>query len=159
VRTRVRADRRIGVLLGGVVLLAFVAIATTIILPATDPAVEAKARDLTAQQVAGMKVYRAEGCWYCHTGYVRETAVDTALGKPLDPKAYGGTAPSMLGLERIGPDLTHVDARFANGADLAAYLADPAKNGHHTSMPNYGYLSDRDLEALAAYLLSRSAAE
>lgn len=150
-----RADRRVGLLLAGVVLLSFVSIATTIALPASDPSLEAKPRELTPQQKHGMDVFKAEGCWYCHTSYVRETKADSALGKPLDAKAYAGMSPSMLGAERAGPDLTYLHTRFADASALAAYLADPSKGRHRTSMPSYGYLSDDDLEALAAYLLSR----
>ncbi len=154
-RQPLRADRRVGLLLAGVVLLSFVSIATTIALPASDPAVEAKPRELSAQEKHGMDVFKAEGCWYCHTSYVRETKIDSALGKPLDAKAYAGMSPSMLGAERYGPDLTYLHTRFADASDLVAYLEDPSKGAHRTSMPSYGYLSDDDLEALAAYLLSR----
>ena len=154
-RPVLRADRRVGLLLAGVALLSFVSIATTIALPASDPALEAKPREFSAQEKHGMKVYRAEGCWYCHTSYVRETVVDSSLGKPLDAKAYAGMSPSMLGTERLGPDLTYVHTRFADAAELVAYLRGPSEEVKRTSMPLYGYLSDDDLEALAAYLLSR----
>ena len=154
-RRELRADRRIGLLLAGVILLSFVSIATTIALPASDPALEAKPRELTAEQMHGMDVFKAEGCWYCHTSYVRETRADKQLGEPLDAKAYAGMSPSMLGSERDGPDLTYLHTRFANASDLVAYLRDPQSGGRRTSMPSYGYLSGTDLDALAAYLLSR----
>jgi cbb3-type cytochrome oxidase cytochrome c subunit len=154
-RPELRADRRVGLLLAGVVLLSFVSIATTIALPASDRSIQAKARDLTAQEKHGMKVFKAEGCWYCHTSYVRETKADAALGKPLDAKAYAGMSPSMLGTERDGPDLTYLHTRFTDASELVAYLEDPSKGARRTSMPSYGFLSDDDLEALAAYLLSR----
>ena len=153
-RPPLRADRRVGLLLAGVVLLSFVSIATTIALPASDESLTAEPRELSAQQNHGMRVFKAEGCWYCHTTYVRETAADEALGEPLDPKEYAGMQPSMLGVERDGPDLTYVHTRFANPADLVAYL-DGSSDKRRTSMPIYAYLSDDDLEALAAYLLSR----
>jgi cytochrome c oxidase cbb3-type subunit II len=151
----IRADRRFGLLLAGIVLLSFVSIAATVVLPAADPALQAKPRDLDAREAHGMKVYKAEGCWFCHTGYVRETSVDKPLGKPLDAKAYAGLSPSMLGTERVGPDLTSLSTRFSDAASLIAYLEDPAEGGRRSSMPSYSYLSKSDLEALAAYLLSR----
>jgi cbb3-type cytochrome oxidase cytochrome c subunit len=153
-RPSLRADQRVGLLLGGVVLLSLVSIATTIALPASDESLKAEPRELSAQQEHGMRVFKAEGCWYCHTTYVRETVADKALGEPLDPKEYAGTQPSMLGVQRDGPDLTYVHTRFANPADLVAYL-EGSDERPRTSMPFYGYLSDDDLEALAAYLLSR----
>ena len=154
-RQELRADRRIGLLLAGVVLLTFVSIATTIALPASDEELRAEPRELTAQQTDGMRIFQAEGCWYCHTSYVRETQADKALGKPLAAKDYAGLSPSMLGAESDGPDLTYLHTRFASAADLVAYLDDPSKGSRRTSMPSYGYLSRADLEALAAYLLSR----
>ena len=154
-RPPLRADRRVGLLLAGVLLLSFVSIATTVALPATDESVTAEPRELSAQEKHGMDVFKSEGCWYCHTSYVRETAMDKALGEPLDAEAYAGISPSMLGVERDGPDLSYVHTRFANANDLVTYLRDPSSAGDRTSMPSYGYLSGDDLEALAAYLLSR----
>jgi cbb3-type cytochrome oxidase cytochrome c subunit len=81
--------------------------------------------------------------------------VDGQLGEPLEASRYNGASPSMLGLERIGPDLTHLRSRFTSDEDLIAFLRDPASKGHRTSMPSYGYLGADDLRALAAYLLSR----
>ncbi len=101
-----------------------------------------------------MRIYRSEGCWYCHTGYVRATSVDSALGDVTDAKRFAGSSPAMLGVERIGPDLTGVGARFASPAALAAYLEDPAEDHRRTAMPSYAFLSDAELEALAAYLLA-----
>lgn len=149
-----RSDRRVGLMLAGIVLLVFVAIGTTIVLPATDPAVEAKPRELSADEMRGMRVYRAEGCWYCHTGNVRGTSVDAALGDRSDAARYAGLSPAMLGVERIGPDLSNVATTFTDPAALAAYLRDPAKDRHRTAMPSYGFLSNAELEALAAYLLA-----
>ena len=153
-RPALRADRRVGLLLAGVVLLSFVSIATTIALPAADESLKAEPRELTAQQERGMHIFKAEGCWYCHTTYVRETVADAGLGEPLDPKEYDVMQPSMLSMQRDGPDLTHVHTRFANPADLVAFL-EGSDERPRTSMPMYAYLSDEDLEALAAYLLSR----
>lgn len=152
--SKIRADRRIGLLLAGVILLTFVAIGATIALPATDKSLRTKPVAMTAARAHGMKVFTAEGCWYCHTGYVRTTATDASLGKPLSAKAYAGMSPALLGLERMGGDLTYLKTRFPDAASLIAYLKAPGKSGRVTSMPSYGYLSPSDLEALASYLLS-----
>jgi cbb3-type cytochrome oxidase cytochrome c subunit len=152
--TRPRADRRVGLLLAGILLLTFVAIAATVALPATDPAVRSTkgARAFKGDAARGMLVYRNEGCWYCHTQYVRETAQDKTYGKPLSAATYANQSPALLGLERLGPDLTHVAARFADADALVAFLKKPGDD--RTSMPAYSYLSEKDLRALAAYLLS-----
>lgn len=145
--SKIRADRRIGLLLGGVLLLTFVAIGATVALPASDPAVQkAKAQQMSKAVGQGMRVYRSEGCWYCHTGYDRTTGIDA--GKPLDASAYAGRSPAMLGLDRFGPDLTH-GPTITTSADLVKYLRKV-----HGSMPSYDYLSSKDVDALAAFLLS-----
>ena len=142
---KLRADRRVGLLLGGVVLLMFVAMGATIALPASESSLEGEATELSKAEERGMKVYRSEGCWYCHSQYVR----DTERGdEALDPATYSGRSPSMLGLERIGGDLTHGPA--LTGSALTEFLVG-GEDGH---APPYGYLSDEDLEALTAYLLS-----
>jgi cytochrome c oxidase cbb3-type subunit II len=153
---RLRADRRVGLLLVGILLLTFVALGATVALPAADPAVRSTkgARTYAGAAHQGMIVYRNEGCWYCHTQYVRDTAQDKINGKPLAASAYANQSPPLLGLERIGPDLTHVAGRFANADAFVAYLKDPAEDHPRTSMPSYAYLSEKDLRALAAYLLS-----
>ncbi len=147
---KLRADRRVGLLLAGVVLLMFVAIGATIALPASDSAIQGDPAERSAAEARGMKVYRSEGCWFCHTQYVNESAAGAGKAKPLDPAEYAGRSPSMLGVERVGGDLTHGSA--LTGSALTEFLAG-GKDGHS---PPYGYLSDEDLEALTAYLLSLS---
>jgi cbb3-type cytochrome oxidase cytochrome c subunit len=143
---KLRADRRVGLLLGGVVLLMFVAIGATIALPATDSSLTGEATELSEAEERGMKVYRSEGCWYCHSQYVRDS--ERGGDEPLDPASYSGRSPSMLGLERLGPDLTYGPA--LTGSALTEFLV----GGEEGHAPPYGYLSDDDLEALTAYLLS-----
>jgi cbb3-type cytochrome oxidase cytochrome c subunit len=144
---KIRADRHVGLLLAGIVLLAFVAIGATIALPASDASIEAEPRKLSKDTARGMHVFKSEGCWYCHTQYVRSTAVDKDLGAQLKPSAYAGLSPSMLGVERVGPDLTYPEQ--TEEAALAAAIRE------HGGAGSFGYLSRADLEAIAAYLLSR----
>ena len=144
--SRIRADRRVGLLLGGVILLTFVAIGATVALPASDPSLQVKPQTMSAVDAGGMRVYRSEGCWYCHSSYDRKTGIDA--GSPLSPSAYSGRSPSMFGFDRFGGDLTHGPS-ISNSADLVTYLRKV-----HGSMPSYDYLSKKDLDALAAFLLS-----
>lgn len=153
---RLRADRRAGLMLAGVMFAIVVALGATVALPATDPEVRAEegARTLEGAEQRGFEIYRNEGCWYCHTRQVRSTPVDSLYGDPLEAGAYQGRSPAMLGAERIGPDLAHVGRRHRKAADLIAILREPRKDGRRSSMPSYAYLSKGDLEALAAYLLA-----
>jgi len=135
----IRADRRVGLLLGGVLLLTFVAIGATVALPASDPSVQnAKAKQMSTAVEHGMRIYRSEGCTSCHVTYERGSK----------PSTYAGRSPSLLGLDRVGPDLTHGPS-LTTQADLVKYLRKV-----HGSMPSYDYLSSKDVDALAAFLLS-----
>ena len=146
----IRADRRIGLLLAGVVFFGFVAVGATVALPASDPAVRATNSGPKMSKLAahGLKVYKSEGCWYCHTQDVRNTPVDAPYGKPTKAAAYAGLSPVPIGFERIGPDLSHVGSRYGSASDLMKLLAHPPSS----QMPSYDFLSQDDLRALAAYL-------
>jgi cbb3-type cytochrome oxidase cytochrome c subunit len=150
---RLRVDRRLGLLLGGVLLASFVALGAAVALPSSDPDLQGKGKELSRLEARGMKVYRSEGCWYCHTQYLRSGAADAELGRPLGADAYLAASPAMLGHERIGPDLTG-ELSFADAKALMAYLSKPGAKGYRSSMPSYAYLGEDDLRALAAYLLS-----
>ena len=88
------------------------------------------------QAQAGLAVFNREGCGACHA--VRGTA---AIGQ-------------------VGPDLTHVGTRLSIGAgilpnDRAALMRWIAHTGAvkpEVEMPDYDYLPEGDLAALAAYL-------
>ena len=154
---RLRVDQRAGLLMGGIVFATFVALGAAVALPAGDPDVAVRDQEsgwsrLGPLEKRGFAVYRSEGCWYCHTQYLRNTQGDVALGEPLGPEAYAEFSPAMLGHERIGPDLLSV--RFIDAADLMAYLRAPGEKERRTAMPSYAYLGEDDLRALAAYLLS-----
>ena len=144
-----RADRRVGLLLAGVVFLAFVAIGGAVALPAADPDAigQRPATRLSPLASRGMDVYRNEGCWYCHTQSVRNTPIDAPYGSPTTARTFAQQSPPLIGAERIGPDLAHVGSRFANAADLRQVLT-----RRRSQMPSYEYLSRDDLRALVAYL-------
>ena len=146
---QLRADRRVGLLLAGVVFLTFVAIGATVALPASDPGVRARTPRRSSLEARGVTVYRNEGCWYCHTQQVRSTPIDAPYGKASTPAAYAGMSPPLVGTERIGPDLAHVGARYGSADDVMRVLT-----RRRSQMPSYAYLSTNDLRALAAYLFS-----
>jgi cytochrome c oxidase cbb3-type subunit 2 len=106
--------------------------------------------------VQGRRIYVAEGCWYCHTQQVRPIITDAGLGPVTRPGELVYERPHLLGVQRIGPDLMHVGAREPTDEVefVSAYLADPRAERRFSSMPSYAHLSDRDLTALAHYLVS-----
>jgi cytochrome c oxidase subunit 2 len=97
----------------------------------------AKPHGLAAQ---GQKVFYQNTCISCHF-------VD-APGSP----AHG----------TVGPNLTHLGSRWTIGAgaapltttDLMAWIRDPSSYKPGVLMPPYPLISQKDLRALAAYLIS-----
>ena len=83
-----------------------------------------RAEDLTAEERAGLYTYISEGCVACHTQQVRNIEMDAVWGdRPSLPSDYYYSkqridfwrqAPSILGSERTGPDLTNVGKRQAS---------------------------------------------
>ncbi len=105
-------------------------------------------------QARGRQVYAAEGCWQCHTQQVRSVIADVGLGTVSVPGDYVYDGGDLLGVRRIGPDLTHVVTRGWDFESLLAHLTDPRATRPWSVMPSYAYLDAADLESLAAYLAS-----
>jgi cytochrome c oxidase cbb3-type subunit I/II len=105
-------------------------------------------------EARGRAVYVAEGCWYCHTQQVRAIVADVGLGAASLDGDYVHETPALFGVQRIGPDLMHAGSRepTSDPAWLVSYLADPREERGYSTMPPYDHLSQRDLEALAAYI-------
>jgi hypothetical protein len=119
---KIRADRRVGILLGGVLLATLVALGATVVLPATDPSLDVKDVNLTEQEVKGMEIVRREGLWQCEA-HGRETWADgEGAAKPED---VAGLNPVMLGLEvdGRGDDYCGVKLSDDDADAVAAFFA------------------------------------
>jgi cbb3-type cytochrome c oxidase subunit II len=103
---------------------------------------------------AGRAIYLEEGCYYCHTQQVRPIVTDVGLGVVSEAGDYVHETPAALGVERLGPDLTHVGDRYPTAGVLISRLVDPRGSRSWSIMPSYDRLSDEELDALAEYLLS-----
>lgn len=116
----------------------------------------------------GEEVYRANGCFYCHTEQVRprlETGwplpsdtnvlsrgfggdVDRQWGARLGPvqsvaQDYLFADTVMLGSQRVGPDLTNIGLRQTNQVWLYQHLYDPQSLAPKSSMPPYRFLFEK----------------
>jgi cytochrome c oxidase cbb3-type subunit 2 len=116
----------------------------------------------------GEQVYRANGCFYCHTQQVRPAAIDRAADghpKPARLKGIGGdferhwgarsgpvqsvaqdylfAEPAMLGQQRIGPDLTNLGLRQTNSVWLFQHLYNPRSLAKGSVMPPYQFLFEK----------------
>ncbi len=159
-----RGALHLGVVIGGTVLALTMAGLLGAVLPATDVAVGGEAagsaREYSIQQVAGRKIYVREGCFTCHTQMVRDANADRSLGLRIsEPGDYGNEAPNLIGLDRIGPDLTCAGTREDDAAWHQRHLRNPQSVRKGSSMPSYAYLSSGELRALALYLTALQCAE
>ncbi len=109
-----------------------------------------------AQQ--GREVYRANGCYYCHTQQV----LGSARGKGTNFVGYVGgdikrgwgvrpsvaddymlDSPVMFGTQRIGQDLANIGARQTNEAWHFMHLYHPQSLSPGSVMPAYRYLFEK----------------
>lgn len=115
---------------------------------------------LTSLGETGRSVYLNQGCGYCHTQLVRPVLADVGLGPATETFADPLQA-ATFGVQRIGPDIAHVGARpsYRDGedqvaaAEFVAFLTDPEQVFPDGIHPSYAHLSQRDLDALATYLV------
>lgn len=81
-----------------------------------------EATDYTPAQQVGRQVYLREGCWYCHSQYVRPVTGETRRWGPVSESGeYAYDVPHLFGTRRIGPDLTRVGLKFSDEWHLAHF--------------------------------------
>ncbi|MGY3617040.1 cbb3-type cytochrome c oxidase subunit II [Bradyrhizobium sp. USDA 10063] len=119
----------------------FLAVATQGILPFIEPSarttavtavvrtdfgqlkwIKTDATDYTPLQQLGRQVYLREGCWYCHSQYVRPVTGETRRWGPVSEAGeYAFDVPHLWGTRRIGPDLTRVGLKYSDEWHLAHF--------------------------------------
>jgi cytochrome c oxidase cbb3-type subunit I/II len=81
-----------------------------------------RATDYTPTEQLGRGVYVREGCWYCHSQYVRPVTGETRRWGPVSEAGeYAYDVPHLFGTRRIGPDLTRVGLKYSNEWHLAHF--------------------------------------
>ncbi|HVL89416.1 MAG TPA: cbb3-type cytochrome c oxidase subunit II [Actinomycetota bacterium] len=158
-----RGAFNIGIVIGLTVLALAMTAVLGILMPLTDPAVGSEAAgqplSYTQEQVEGRKIYIREGCFTCHTRMVRDAAADEPYGPMSLPADYFNEAPALLGLDRVGPDLTCIGDRQSDIDALVKHLRNPGSVHEGSTMPSYAFLSDRELRAVASYLTALTCQE
>ena len=102
--------------------------------------VRATASDYTETEARGRRVYVREGCWYCHSQYVRPvTREDLRWGPVSEAGEYAYDLPHLLSTRRIGPDLTRVGLKYANDWHYAHHW-DPRLVVPDSMMPRFRWL-------------------
>ncbi|MDQ2731653.1 MAG: cbb3-type cytochrome c oxidase subunit II [Armatimonadota bacterium] len=122
---------------------AFVAVVFgTIVLPYTtfqpDPA--AGLRPYTTRELVGRAIYLREGCWYCHSQFVRQQ--DRDLGPVAEAGQFVYDSPHALGTERTGPDLSNEGGKFPDGWH-EIHISHPQSVRPGSVMPSFSFLMDR----------------
>jgi hypothetical protein len=94
----------------------------------------------------GRDIYIAEGCWHCHSQYVRPVA--------NEPFRYGAVSvaseyqnelhlPPLMGTRRVGPDLTRQAGVHSNDWHVAHFY-DPPSVQPGSVMPSYRWFFDEN---------------
>jgi cytochrome c oxidase cbb3-type subunit I/II len=102
--------------------------------------VEHRATDYTPLELRGRQVYTIEGCWYCHSQYVRPVTGETRRWGPVTQAGeYAFDLPHLFSTRRIGPDLSRVGLKFSNAWHLAHFW-DPRVLSPDSIMPRFSDL-------------------
>lgn len=98
------------------------------------------ASDYTPLERLGRAVYIREGCWYCHSQYVRPvTGEDLRWGPVSEAGEYAFDLPHLFSTRRIGPDLTRVGLKFSDDWHYAHHW-DPRLVAPDSVMPSFKWL-------------------
>jgi cytochrome c oxidase cbb3-type subunit 2 len=98
------------------------------------------ASDYTPLEQLGRAVYIREGCWYCHSQYVRPVAgEDLRWGPVSEAGEYAFDLPHLFSTRRIGPDLTRVGLKFGDDWHYAHHW-DPRLVVPESVMPSFKWL-------------------
>lgn len=85
--------------------------------------VKGEAVPYTELLAKGRAIYISEGCWYCHSQYLRPTAgEDRRWGPVSEFGEYAYDLPHLFGTRRIGPDLTRVGGKYGDDWHVAHFF-------------------------------------
>jgi len=101
-----------------------------------------QASDYTPVELRGRQVYIREGCWYCHSQYVRPVTGETRRWGPVSQAGESFyDFPHLFSTRRIGPDLTRVGLKFSDAWHLAHFW-NPRMLSADSIMPRFVALFD-----------------
>ncbi|MBI3805485.1 MAG: cbb3-type cytochrome c oxidase subunit I [Nitrospirae bacterium] len=102
--------------------------------------VEILPTDYTPQEQLGRRVYIREGCWYCHSQYIRPvTGEENRWGPVSQAGEYTYDIPHLFGTRRIGPDLTRIGRKYGDDWHIAHHW-DPRQVVPDSVMPSFHWL-------------------
>ena len=123
----------IAILIGGIVE----------IVPMFTPAGPETSPDVTpytALEVAGRDIYVSEGCYLCHSQWVRPMRAEILRYGPWSRAwEYQYDRPFQLGSRRIGPDLHRIGTKYPDAWHYE-HMRDPRSTTPGSVMPSYSWL-------------------
>jgi len=105
---------------------------------------EANADSFAEALRVGKATYIAEGCWHCHTQYIRPVSNENIRFGPVSTaKEYNNemNLPPLFGTRRVGPDLVRSAGRHSNDWHIAHFY-DPQSVSPYSVMPAYRWFFD-----------------
>jgi cytochrome c oxidase cbb3-type subunit 2 len=99
------------------------------------------------------KLYIGEGCWHCHSQFVRPVSREVDRWGPVSRSAeYNNELqrPVMFGTRRVGPDLIRGGGRRSNDWH-AAHFFNPRSVTTESVMPTYPWFFDRPADFLTRH--------
>ncbi len=133
-------------IIGAVVIVIF-SMVVLVVLPyfLTKPTAPTEyPKPYTAAQLAGRRVYIANGCIYCHSQQPRDPSIapdqQRGWGRPSVPNDYRHDTPHLLGTMRTGPDLFNIAVRQPSRDWHLGHLYQPRAYLPGSIMPAYPYL-------------------
>lgn len=95
----------------------------------------------TAEEEAGRAIFMNEGCWHCHTQFVRPVAGETLRYGPVSSAAESALEiPQLYGTRRVGPDLAREAGRLRTNDWHMAHFFNPRNTVPWSVMPAFPWL-------------------
>ncbi len=111
---------------------------TTVLNAVTDLPVNVP--DYTPLERRGRQIYIQDGCWHCHSQYIRPVTGESFRWGPVSQigeSAYD--RPHLFSTRRIGPDLTRVGRKYGDDWHVA-HLWNPSDVVYDSIMPRFPWL-------------------
>jgi cytochrome c oxidase cbb3-type subunit I/II len=101
----------------------------------------------TPLEVAGRDIYIREGCYLCHSQWVRPMRAEILrYGEWSRAPEYQYDRPFLLGSRRMGPDLHRVSQKYPDAWHYE-HMRDPRSTSPGSVMPPYPWLLEATLDA------------
>jgi cbb3-type cytochrome oxidase cytochrome c subunit/mono/diheme cytochrome c family protein len=131
-----------------IVFLTAITIVVALPLASFEPKPSDRARPLTALEDKGRDIYISNGCWYCHsqTNRPQDLAIPGLTTARTDRPSQSGdwayVRPTLIGSERVGPDLAQIGGVLSDDWHLAHFI-NPRYTSPGSIMPNFDWLNDK----------------